>query len=143
VSAFGKWAAGVKADIDTPDLWDNLKHVKDVFANSEDEDYDNTPFTEYEQEHIAKQISAIKEYVKKTYSATSELMSHIEARLDEAEKASHRIGRKDWLMAFNGAVFSLVLTDFLPQQAAQHILVMALQGLGHLFGIGGPPQLPQ
>ena len=68
-------------------------------------------------------------------------MSRIEARLDEAEEASRRIGRKDWLMAFNGAVFSLILTDLLPAQAAEHILVMTLAGLGHLFGIGSPPQL--
>jgi hypothetical protein len=51
----------------------------------------------------------------------------------------HRMGRKDWLMLFNGALFSLVLTDLIPAEAVQHILLMTLHGLGHLFGIGAPP----
>ena len=57
-------------------------------------------------------------------------MARVEERLDAAEDASKRIGRKDWLMAFNGAVFSLFLSDLIPQQAATHMVVMAISGLG-------------
>lgn len=57
-------------------------------------------------------------------------------RLDEIEEASCRL---DWLMLFNGAVFSLILTDAITPTVAQRIIMLGLQGLGHLFGIGGPP----
>lgn len=40
---------------------------------------------------------------------------------------------------FNGAVFSLILTDAITPTIAQRIFMLGLQGLGHLFGIGGPP----
>jgi hypothetical protein len=42
-------------------------------------------------------------------------------------------------MAFNGAVFSLILTDLITPDTAQHVILMALHGIGHLFGIGEPP----
>ena len=42
-------------------------------------------------------------------------------------------------MAFNGAVLSLVFADLTPLQAMQRIIMLGLQGLGRLFGLGGPP----
>ena len=67
----------------------------------------------------------------------------MESRLEHAEKASRQMGRKDWITLFNGAVFSLILTDTITPDTAQHIILMALHGISHLFGIGGPlPHLP-
>jgi len=78
----------------------------------------NAPFTSEEQTQIPARIGEIKGYIRATYELTAEQMSRVEERLDNAEEASKRIGRKDWLMAFNGAVFSLFLSDLIPQQAA-------------------------
>ena len=67
----------------------------------------------------------------------------MESGLEHAEKASRRMGRKDWITLFNGAVFSLILTDTITPDTAQHIILMAVHGISHLFGIGGPlPHLP-
>ena len=66
-------------------------------------------------------------------------MEHLDVRFDGVEEASRLFGRKDWLLLFTGALFSLILTDALLPDVAQHILISVLQGLGHLFGIGGPP----
>jgi hypothetical protein len=64
-------------------------------------------------------------------------------RLANIEKTSKRPGRKDWLMASVGAVFSLVLADLIGRAVAQRIRLMLVEGLGHMFGLGGPPaQLP-
>ena len=63
----------------------------------------------------------------------------MDARLGQAEQASRRLGRKDWLMLFNGAVFSLILTDLITPQTAQQVIMLTVHGLGHLFGIGAPP----
>ena len=125
----------------TPDLWAQLRQSKALIA--EQQQFANTPFTEPEQSEISSQIQRVKEYIQATCELTAEQLAVVEDRLDHAEQASHRIGRKDWLMLFNGALFSLVLTDLVPPQPVQHILWMTFRGLAHLFvGIGGgPPSL--
>jgi hypothetical protein len=87
---------------------------------------------------ITGQLAAIKEQIKKTYDLTAEQESKIDARFEEAEKASERLGRKDWILLFGGAVFSLILADIITPDIAQHVLMLTVHGLGHLF-LGGPP----
>lgn len=136
------WASAVRAEFVDPDLWEELRRERQILEDAHAL-FDNTPFTSDEQMAISAQLREIKGYLKNAFSLSDDHMSRVEARLNEAEDASHRMGRKDWILLFNGAVFSLILSDLIPPQAAQHILVLALQGLGHLFGIGGlPPDLP-
>jgi hypothetical protein len=138
-----RWAEEVKRDVDTPDLWAELQREPEILTGARYEAAENTPFTPNEQAEIAKQLREIKEYVKKTYSLSSQQMSRVEARLDEAEAATRRIGRKDWLLLFFGVMFTVIVTALLPPEAVQHILTMARDGLDHLFDGGGrPPQLP-
>ena len=135
------WAVHVVRDVVTPDLWEEVRRAREILSQSQTGD--NSAFTPEEQVQISTRIGQIKEYIGTTYELTSGQMARVEERLDAAEEASKRIGRKDWLMAFNGAVFSLFLSDLIPQQAATHMVVMAISGLGHLFGIGNlPPSLP-
>ena len=122
-----------------PDLWERLGQNKEFLAGQPGEDLDNTPFTSGEQAAISAQLKQIRNYITTAHELTTEQISHLDARLEHAEEASRRIGRKDWLMAFNGAVFSLFLTDLITPDTAQHVIMMAVHGLGHLFGIGGPP----
>jgi hypothetical protein len=137
------WAEEVKHDVDTPDLWAELQREREILTGARYEAVENTLFTPDEQAEIAKQLREIKEYVKKTYSLSSEQMSRVEARLEEAEAATRRIGRKDWLLLLCGVMFTVIVTDLVPPEAVQHILAMALHGLDHLFGGGGRrPQLP-
>jgi hypothetical protein len=138
-----KWARailkGVEESANAPDLWAGLGQSSELLATSGE----NTSFTAPEQAEISGQIRQVREYINTTYKLTAEQLSEVKDRLDHAEQASRRMGRKDWLMLFNGAVFSLVLSDLIPSQAVQHILIMTLHGIGHLFGIGGvPPHLP-
>jgi hypothetical protein len=49
------------------------------------------------------------------------------------------MGRKDWIILFNGAIFSLILTDTITPDMAKHVILLAIHRLSHLFGIGGPP----
>lgn len=142
-----QWAAEVKryAEIDAeiPDLWAELRREKEFLADVQYNNAGNTPFNPAEQAEVARRLLEIKEQAQQTYSLTNDQTEHLEARFDEVEEASRRLGRKDWLLLFYGTLFTLILTDFLPPHAAQHILVSVLQGLGHLFGIGGlPPSIP-
>jgi hypothetical protein len=129
-----KWATGVESHAAIPDLWAEFQRGQTFFTDDKYQASDNAPFTPAEQTEISERLREIKEYVKKTYSLTEEQTSRIEARLDEAEAASRRMGRKDWVLLFAGVVFTLIVTDFLPPEVAQHILMMAVHELAHLFG---------
>ena len=138
------WAAEVKRDFDTPDLWGELQRERDILTGARSGAVENTPFTPDEQVAIAKELSEIKGFVKRTYSLSNEQMLLVDARFDVLEEATRRLGRKDWLLVFWGVMFSVIVTSLLPPEAVQHIVAMALQGLGHLFaGWGGPQELGQ
>jgi hypothetical protein len=144
------WARGIGAVIAddekyerTPDLWDEFYESREFLTGQHEQRFENTPFTSAEQAQVSDQIQQIKAYIGNTYQLSSEQMSRVESRLDQAEQASRRMGRKDWLLLFNGAVFSLILSDLITPQAAQHVLVLAIHGMSHIIGSGGlPPHLP-
>jgi hypothetical protein len=137
-----RWATDVKRECVDRDLWAELRRGGDFLGRGRQINIANTPFTPDEQAKIAEQLQNIKEYVKMTYSLSIDQAERVEARFDEAEDASQRIGRKDWLLLFGGALFSLILSAMVPPDVVQHSLIMAAQGLGHLFGPAPPPGLP-
>jgi hypothetical protein len=140
---FRVWLDNIRDCVDymnEPDLWRELAAFKEILDET---DFENTPFTSTDQTAITARIEQVKEYIRTSGELTSEQISRVEARLDHAEEASKRIGRKDWLMMVTGSILSLVLGDTITPQAAGHILTLLGHGLGHLFGYGGPPpQLP-
>jgi hypothetical protein len=136
-----RWAARVKETTETPDLWAEFQRGKELLSDAQDASSANTPFTSSEQVSIAQQLREIKEYVRQTHSLSDEQLSLVEARFDQAEAASRHLGRKDWLLLFYGVIFTLIITDLLTPAVAQHILMMALHGLEHLFG--GQVKRPQ
>ena len=125
-----QWCEGIKA----PDLWYNSEAAKAMFADAVNgEEPENTPFTPAEQGQISVQLAQIKETLESQYTLSSEALSQVRAKLDEAEKASRRMGRKDWLLLFSGTVLTLIVTDVVTPDVAHHIFMMTIQGLGHLF----------
>jgi hypothetical protein len=126
----------------TPDLWDELYQARKYFAGHRNQSFEDMPFTVAEQAEVSGQLKQIEAYVKTTHRLTREQISRIEATLNHAEGASSRMGRKDWLMLFYGSVSSLVLADLIPPQTAQHVFLLTIHALSHLFGFGGPPHLP-
>jgi hypothetical protein len=83
--------------------------------------------------------------VKERYSLSGAQMLALEAKLNDAQSAAGRIGRKDWLLLFFGVMLTIVVTGLLPPEAMQDILGMALRSLGHIILAGAgqpPPELP-
>jgi hypothetical protein len=113
-----------------PDLW-TLPPNLDM---PESEEVENTPFSPQEQETIAKQLREIKKYVKANYELADAKFARIEERLDEAEWASRRMGRKDWFLLFGGVVLTLIVNDLVPQTVVEGIYNSVIHSLGHLFG---------
>jgi hypothetical protein len=137
-----EWANEIRREYVDGDLWEAARRQKEFFTGAGKEESVNTPFTPSEQARIAEQLQEIKEYVKNTYVLSIQQAAHVEKMFGEVEDASHRIGRKDWLLLFGGALFSLILSAIVPPEAVQHILTMATHGLGHIFSRQNPPSLP-
>jgi hypothetical protein len=111
------------------DLWGEFKRDSGLLAGDRELDIENTPFSSTEQAEISARIRQAKDYITSSRELTGDQVAQVEARLDHVEEASRRIGRKDWLMLFNGAVFSLILTDLITPPAAQHIIMLTSHGL--------------
>ena len=136
-----EWANEIKEVSDTPDLWAEIQRNRELITGIQQTDSDNTLFSEDEQRQISAQLQKIKEQIKEQFELTNEQKEQIDARLDEAEEASKRIGRKDWRLLFGGTILNLIVTDTITPGVAGHIFNVAINGLAHLFGAGGPPQL--
>ena len=137
---FGQWLDEVKVELNTPDLWEDLRRGSELLAYGQHGDLANTPFTHAEQVQIAQQLAEIKQYVQKNCELTAEQTARVDARFDAAEEASRRLGRKDWVLLFGGALLGTLTSALLPAHIVLEILTATAQGIGHLFG-GGPPQL--
>jgi hypothetical protein len=139
----GTWAASVRRDLETPDLWAEFRRAAESLGVAADAPIENTPFTEDEQRQIEGRLQELKEYVRTTYSLSGPQMQAVDAKLDYLVDASRRpgIGRSDWQLMLYGAVLGWILQTVLPPDVAKDILLMALRGLGQLLGYH-IPELP-
>ena len=72
---------------------------------------------------------------------TVKQMAAIEQALDEIREASSRLRPKDWVMVANGTLLSLIANDVVPASVIHGIFNVLIAGLGHIFGVGGPPPI--
>jgi hypothetical protein len=132
----GVWGSEASEWMETPDLWKSVPDAAIVPGDLTPES-DNSQFTPDEQAAISTRMREIREAVKKTYELTAEQSAKLDEKFEDAEKASRRMGRKDWGMFFGGAVLSLILSDAITPAIMGDILMMVQHGIGHLF-MGGP-----
>jgi hypothetical protein len=130
------WGHEISEWMQAPDLWKSMPDPSGILGQLIP-DAPNTPFTPDEQTAISAQLKEIREAVKRTYELTAEQSIHIDEKFEEAEKASRRMGSKDWGMFFGGALLSLILSDTITPAIMGDILMMMQHGIGHLF-MGGP-----
>jgi hypothetical protein len=133
------WAEHVNEYVKMPDLWADLQQTRDALGDAQSWASENAPFTPAEQSQISNQLREIRVSLQENFRLTGEQLSQVGQGLDEAEEASNRLGRKDWVMLFTGAVFSLMITGTVTPDVAQHILTVTLHGLTHLFLSGMKP----
>jgi hypothetical protein len=137
------WANQVKQGIELIDLWTEMKHGQEVLSDIQSADSTNTAFTQDEQKQIAAQLQEIKMQLAKRFELTSEQIEQVTEKLDEAEEASKRMGRKDWLIYFLGTISALTIAATVAPGIGEHIFTMFIHALGHLFTGGSePPQIP-
>jgi hypothetical protein len=140
--SFLHWLMEIRATAGAPDYWEEMQRSQESVALMRNEGFGNTPFTEDEQRQIAAQFLEIQIKVNQ-FQLPREQMSQVEEGLDELEEASHRLGRKDWLIMLMTTLSPVVISDILTPGLSRHVFTMAINDLVHLFtGEGEPPQIP-
>ena len=136
------WLEEVKRDLATPDLWAELQREARLLGTVSDDVTENTPFTLDEQSEIAARLQALTEHARHTYSLSATQMQAVDAKLDYLVNAARRLGRKDWLNVWAGAILSLILTASVPPEAARDMFLGLVRVIGHLWGVPDLPMLP-
>jgi hypothetical protein len=136
-----RWCAEVEYVTETPDWWAELQQVPDVMTAAQSADASNAPFTAEERDEIGSRLDEIKDLLQEQFDLTNDQLAALEQRMDDAGEASERLGRKDWVMLFYGAVISTGMTDGVPPHVIQTVLSAVIHGIGHIFGLGGPPPI--
>jgi signal transduction histidine kinase len=134
MSRLESWLVFVKHDIETPDLWDELRRQTELLSGSSDDSLENTPFTSDEQDDVAKQLNELREYWQGAYALTESQQADLDSKIDYLIDATTRLGRKDWLNACIGTVIGWVVVTALPPDASRHVLGMLLSAIAHFFG---------
>jgi hypothetical protein len=137
-----QWAVEVRNDVDTPDLWTQLRRAQGFLTGAGNEDIENTPFNPGEQAEILEKLQEIKEIVKRLESPSAAQRLSVEVRLDVLAAAAARAGRSDWQLMFGGVILGLIMQQLLPNEVVWDLLRIVGNGLGHLFGGDGLPPLP-
>jgi hypothetical protein len=134
VKLFEAWLAGVKRDLETPDLWAELQNEARLFEFDSGDLAENTPFTREEQAQIARQLQEIAENARSTYSLSGTQMQAIDEKLSYLVDAASRLGRIDWRGLVIGTMLSFALSVALPPEPARHIFFAVLRVIGHRYG---------
>jgi hypothetical protein len=139
ISRVGRWLGEVKHDLETPDLWAELRREAELLGAGSVEVTENTRFTLHEQKEIAGRLQEMAEYAKRNYSLSNAQMRVLEAKIEYLIDAARRLGRIDWRNVLAGAILGFIVTAALPPESAHHILLTLLRAIGHLYGL---PELP-
>jgi len=134
----GAWLGAVKHDIETRDLWAELRRQNELLAGSWEQAAENMPFTPDERDEIARQLKHLGEHVSRYYPLSDQQLAVLDSKLDELLEATHRLGRKDWRLVVIGTMLGYVVVAGLPPAAGRHILVVFLNSIGQFLGHGFP-----
>jgi hypothetical protein len=136
---FSRWVKEVKDDLDTPDLWAELKRDARLLGGISGEANENTPFTSEEQKDIEQRLREVEAHVRGTYSLSEREMEILHTKINYLIDAAGRFGRIDWLNIFVGTIFSYIFAVALPSEYALPFMRHLLQAIRHLFEQGLPP----
>jgi hypothetical protein len=131
------------AQNDIKDSWDeSLKRFFAAFGETtlttgsdplSEAPQENSRFTDDEREQITAELYAIRTELRNQGNLTAEQLAIMNAKLDEADQASKRLSRKDWVTYFLGLMTTVVVAGTVPPESANHVMVAVLHGLADMF----------
>jgi hypothetical protein len=128
-----RWLEEVQHDLNTPDLWAELRREAELLGSGSNRVIENTPFTPEEQQEIARRLEKLATDVSHALSLSGAQTNAIEGKIDYLIEASTRLGRKDWLNAFIGVTLGFMLVVALPSESARGILLTFFRSIGLLY----------
>jgi hypothetical protein len=128
------WLREVKADLEMPDRWAELRQAREIFAAVPGEVIDNTPFSSEERAEIERQLREFRERARDRWSLSGERLATLDETIDYLVDAADRLGRFDWRSVFAGAFTGLFLSAVFPPESVHHVLVLLAQGVRLLLG---------
>jgi len=131
------WLQGVKRDLETPDLWAELRREVHLLGVGSNEATENTLFTQDEQKQIAEGLRGLAKQVSDASSLSEVQKQILNEKIDYLVDCSRRLGRKDWLNTFIGVILGYLLSTALPPDVAHGIFSTCLRAIGLLY-----PELP-
>jgi hypothetical protein len=131
------WLQEVKRDLETPDLWAELRREVHLLGVGSNEVTENTLFTQDEQKQIAERLRGLAKHVNEASSLSEAQKQILNEKIDYLVDGSRRLGRNDWLNTFNGVILGYLLSTALPPDVARGIFSTCLRAIGLLY-----PELP-
>jgi len=101
-----------------------------------DQDSDNAPFTVAELGKIEESARQILNTMRARSDVSPEQLDFISRKLDDMQKASERMGRKDWMNLALGTLSSIIVTAAFPPDVAKALFRAAGDALTWLFNGG-------
>lgn len=94
---------------------------------------DDRAFKPSEQAEIRREIQALHAEVRTLTELNRHQQEAIDQLLDDVQRGSERMGRKDWITYAIGAGTSLIIMEIVPPLALLPLAVHAFHALGHLL----------
>jgi hypothetical protein len=124
------WLVQLKDELETPDLWAELKREKEILAAAATEDADNAPFDDAEKQKVLLQLNEVRAYTEKTYSLDDADNRVLNAKLDDLGRKLDSMGKREWI-TYAAGTLALLQATVLPPETSHHLFVMLLKGIGH------------
>jgi hypothetical protein len=137
-----QWLANVQREYEAPDLWAEVLRERELAGAPPGPNVDNSPFTPEEQQLVSNQLAEMRELILQSFELQAEQINALDERVAYLGEATARLGKFDWRGLLTGQLVTLVLTAVIPQHAFAVIGPFISRTIGHLFGGGGPPELP-
>lgn len=127
------WLESLKRDLNTPDLWAELRREARWLGAGSTRIIENTPFTPEEQQDIARRLDKLGTDVTDAFSFSAAKMQILQEDLNYLVDASHRLGRKDWINIFIGVTVAFVLDATHAPEGARALARIFFQAIGLLY----------
>jgi hypothetical protein len=127
------WTGFLAREVLSPDLWEAAKTGGELPGMSGNPNLENTLFTLSEQVYVSQQLEEIKKFILKTEQIQENQERFLQERFDYFDESSKRLGRKDWLNLFMGALLGTVINLAIPPDKINELFRFAGTALGHLF----------
>jgi hypothetical protein len=118
---FGTWLNLLRQELVEPDLWaESLQFT--ALATSVLGLEDNRTFSREEFNRIQSSVESLRTTFSSALGDASDNLAQVMATLDYMKESASRLGKKDWINAFIGSVFGVLLGAGLPPEVLHALL---------------------